>query len=54
MEGKSGTLVVFVVDNRGAVVGILTKTGTGTGPATTDLIFRLALLKLPSGFFSHQ
>ena len=50
MEVLAGMLVVVVAVNRGAVSEILTGTGTGAGPATTDLIFSLALLILSSGF----
>ena len=51
MEGLEGKIVVVVTVNRGAVAGRLTGTGTGTVPATIDLICSLALLTLPSGFF---
>ena len=50
MEILAGTILVVVAVNRGAVAGILTWTGTRTGPATTDLIFSLALLTLQSVF----
>ena len=50
MEGLAGTIVVFFAVNRGAVTGRLTGAWTRTGPTTTDLIFSLDLLTLPSVF----
>ena len=50
MEGLAGTIVVVVDFNRGEVDGRLIRTGTITGPKTTELICSLALLTLPSGF----
>ena len=51
MEGSEGEIEVVVAVNRVIMDGILTGTGTRTGPATTDLMCSLALLTLPSGFF---
>ena len=50
MEGLVGTILVFVVVNRGALAGILTGTGTRTVTATTELLCSLSLLTFPSVF----
>ena len=47
-SGSIGRKIVCVVTvNRCTVAWRLTANGTGTGPATTDLIFSLSLLTLP-------
>ena len=43
----AGTIVVFVSVNRGAVDVILTETGTGTGPTTTDLRWYCVIMRPP-------
>ena len=53
MEGLSGTIVVVVAVNGDAVTGRLTGTGTITVTATAEFIGILALLTIPSGFFSQ-
>ena len=50
VEGVTGTVLVVVAVNRFAVDGRLNGTGTRNDPATTDLLFSLVLLKIPSGF----
>ena len=50
VEGLSGEIVVVDAFNRGTVAGRLTGTVTRIGPATTDLIYSLDILTLPSGF----
>ena len=54
MEGLAWTIAVVVAVNRDEVDGRLTGAGTRTGTATTDLIFSLALLTLPSGFLYSE
>ena len=53
MKGLAGMIVVVVAVNIGAVAGRLTGSGTRNVPLTTDVIFSLALLTLPSGYISR-